>query len=725
MKPVLRLLTILFPAFAAISAATAAGIDYGTLSSAVAQVLEQGHYSRRPLNADVSKKFLNDYLENLDPDHLYFTHKDVETIAAAHALNLGSDVLLGRLAPAFEIFNLYKKRVNARAEKINTLLKEGTFDFASNRTVEISREHSTWPADQAEADQLWSDRIEGELLDEKLNGSPMAECLQTVRNRYAQVRSEIMQESHRDTMAIVLNALACAYDPHSEYLRKEDLEDLDSDMRLSMVGIGVVIEGDGRYAKIVGLLPGSPAAADGRLKVNDRIVAIAKGDGGFVDTAGMSIDRVLALIRGKKGTRVRLKVTSPGAAEAIRQKEIALVSRNIELVDEEAKAEIVERPDGNGGKERLGWISLPSFYGDPEHPNGRSVTRDVRSLVTQLKQANVDGMVIDLRNNPGGELEEAVGVGGLFLGQMPIVQEKDRSGKIYVSRAESRELYDGPLVVLTDHMTASAAELLAGALQDYGRAVVVGGHYATYGKGSVQTVVEMGDVIEGARQGDTEQLGALQITIAKFYRINGQSTQLRGLTADIQLPSPEDLPQDGESAMRNPLEYDETKPVRLAMAAFNHSLPVTQLRERSFGRVAADTEFRYLVEDLDRACKKDGANRLSLNETTRRAEMDEEKARNKQRELDRKQKPAPEETVVRITPGALRIKKTETSRASAKKFVSAAEPDAGAAKQPDPIRTESLNILCDLVRLSSVRTDAAASLVDTSTAKADSKTKAR
>ncbi len=307
---------------------------------------------------------------------------------------------------------------------------------------------------------------------------------------------------------------------------------------------------------------------DGRIKPNDRILAIAKETGDFVDIGGMGIDHVLSLMRSKEGMHVRLKVTALRGTDASEHRDIELVSRSIELVDDEAKAEVIERQGADGKKERLGWISLPSFYGDPDDPHGKSVTRDMRNLLTKLKWDNVSGIVLDMRNNPGGELEEAVGVGGLFLGPVPIVQEKDRNGEIYVSKAEGHAIYDGPLVVLTDHMTASAAELLGAALQDYGRAVMVGGHYSTYGKGSVQTVVDLCDVMRGVKKKDNDQLGAVQLTIAKFYRVNGQSTQLRGLTSDIQLPSPEDLPLEGESTMDHPLAYDETKPARAAMGRY-------------------------------------------------------------------------------------------------------------------------------------------------------------
>ena len=638
-------------ALAAVATTQAASdVDYGAVTSAVAQIFEEGHYSGQRLNVEISRRFLANYLDDLDQDHLYFTRQDIEEITRDHADTLGRDAQDGKTGAALEIFDLYKKRVNERVKKIEAALKKGV-DFTSARTVELNRGHSPWPADNEEADKLWDDQIASELLDEKLAGTKDDECVKIVANRYNQSLEELLDAPQgAGALPVFLNALARTYDPHSEYLRKEDMEDLDSDMRLSMVGIGVVIEGDGQYVRIVSVLPGSPAAVDGRIKPNDRILAIAKENGDYVDIGGMGIDHVLALMRSKAGTKVRLKVTASRGADSSEHRDVDLVSGNIELVDDEAKGEVIERTNADGKKERLGWITLPSFYGDPDHPHGKSLTRDMRNLLTQLKSENVSGIVLDMRNNPGGELEEAVGVGGLFLGPVPVVQEKDRDGKIYVSKADGRAVYDGPLVVLTDHMTASAAELLGGALQDYGRAVLVGGHYSTFGKGSVQTVVEVADMIESARKRnndrDSDQLGAVQLTIAKFYRVNGQSTQLRGLLSDIQLPSPEDLPDDGEASMKNPLMYDETKPVRSFDKNSTHTLPIAELRALSAGRIAADQEFRYLAEDIDRETKKDEANQLSLNEATRQAELDEEKARDKQRADERKLRKPPEETKI-------------------------------------------------------------------------------
>ena len=702
--PVFSLLVALTVAAAAARGATP--VDYTTVSSAVAQVFEEGHYSRRQLTPDFSRQFLANYLHDLDEDHLYFTQGDIDAITKAHADSIAADALAGRTAAALEIFDLYKKRVNERMGKVQELLKTG-FDFSGDHTVELSREHSKWPADETEADSLWHNQIASEILDEKLNGSTDKECVETISGRYKQSLAELLDKPQTgEGMSIFLNALARTYDPHSEYLRKQDMDDLDSDMSLSMVGIGVVIEADGRYVRIVSVLPGSPAATDGRLKANDRILAIAKEGSDYVDIAGMTVDHVLSLMRSKLGTHIRLKVTASRGADAAEHRDIELVSNKIDLVDDEAKAEVVERQLPDGKKERFGWITLPSFYGDPDHPRGKSVTRDMRNLVTQLKRENVAGIVIDMRNNPGGELEEAVGVGGLFLGPVPIVQEKDRDGKIYVSKADGRAIYDGPLVVLADHMTASAAELLSGALQDYGRAVLVGGHYSTYGKGSVQTVVELDDVIDDPKQKANEDLGAVQLTIAKFYRINGQSTQLRGLTPDIKLPSPEDLPEDGEALMDNPLAYDEIKPVRsFAKLTADHSLPLAQLKDLSSTRVAADEEFHFMQEDIDREAKKDNENTLSLNEATRRAELSDDTLRSKQREAERKLHKSPEENVIPVSLHDLPGKPATSAITKASNASPSADPGTTAdSKQPDEMRTETLNILSDLVRLTQKKT---------------------
>jgi len=673
-------------------------LGHAEISQIVAEALEENHYSRHPVDAELSRRFLEDYIEELDSDHLFFTKTDVDDILSTHEEVFAREIKDGRMGGAWSIYDLYLERVNARIRKIQEFLKSNTFDFNSDRTVEIDRGHSPWPADNAEGDRLWRDQIEGEVLDEKLNGSPAAECVQTVQERYEQLRKELNQRERQDVLAIVLSALARAYDPHSEYLTKTDLEDLDSDMRLSMVGIGVVLQPEGRYVKIVGLLPDGPAARDGRLKVNDRIVAVAHGSSDFVDIVGMSFDRILEQLRAKKGTQVRLKVIAPRGADPSRRKEINLVCRKIELTGDEAKAEVIERTDGDGRSERLGWIKLPSFYGEPDHPEDRSSTRDVRNLLIQLKRQQISGLVVDLRDNPGGELDEAVDTGGLFLGQVPIVQEKDSKGKVYISKAETKKIYDGPMVVVTNHLTASAAELFASALKDYHRAVIVGGNFPTYGKGSIQTVVELDDIIPKEWKSKGEELGALDLTIGKFYRVNGSSTQLHGLDADLHLPSPEDVTDEGESALKNPLAYDETKPITTKSAPY--FLPVSELKQLSAKRISDDPEFRYLTEDLERQKKTAQTNLISLNEQSRRAELDAAKKLQQDRNAERSRKNITLEKVIRLSPdggwtygkaGGEEVKKSAESGVP--------KTDGSKENQPDPVRGEALNILCDLMKL--------------------------
>jgi carboxyl-terminal processing protease len=671
------------------------------LPAVLAQVFAEGHYSHRPLDAALSEKLLANYLDELDPDHLYFTQADIRRITADYRAALADEMVRGRTDAALAIFDFFKNRVRQRVDAGTALLKTGTFDFAGNRSVEVSREHAPWPAGEEEAAQLWRDKIAGEILDEKLGGASVGEISAEMAGEFAQMLRETDQMTAREKTRVALSALAHTYDPHSEYLTHDDLDDLESDMRLTMIGIGVVLEPKGRYVRIAGLMPGGPAAADGRLRVNDRIVAIAKGEGAFVDIAGLGFNRVIGMLRSKSGVKLRLKVVSEGSGVMAKRNTVELVCRKIELTDEGATAEVVEKAGAGGCITRLGWIRLPGFYGDPGHPGERSVTRDVRGLLRRLQARRVSGLVIDLRNNPGGELEEAVNTAGLFLGCVPVVQEKDGDGEIYVSKSENRRVYAGPLVVLVDHLTASAAELFAAALQDYGRAVVVGGHYPTFGKGSIQTIVDVGEVLGGAKKGN--DLGSIQITIAKFYRINGQSTQRHGVVPDIPLPSPEDLPGAGESDLKDALEYDEVNP--LDVVKKNRPPPLAALRERSVQRVASDIRFRDIALDLERTRQFLERNRMPLNEQALKAGVEEEKAREKEREAHEHSQASPFQRVALFAPAGLPTGRPAKSAGSSPRQESGTSAQATPGERggrdknrPDAIRDETLNILDDWVR---------------------------
>jgi len=687
---------------------SARDVDSGQVVSTVGHLLKEDHYSGRAFDEALSRRVLRNYMDDLDYDHLYFTQGDIEALESACAPSLGSEVLSGKIDPAFKIFEVYRHRVEERVAKIRAVLKE-TFDFQGSGSVEASREHSPWPKDDAEADVLWHDRIEGDLLDEKLSDHPAGTGAAVLEKYCGETLRDLHDETRKDIVAAFLSALARSYDPHSEYLTKEDLDDLDSDMRLSMVGIGAVLTSEDGYVKVVDLLPGSPALADGHLKIDDRITGIAQGQGEFIDVGGMRLDKVLDKIRGKAGTLVRLEVMPSRATDPSQRKVVAIVRREIRLKDEEAKAEIVQ-PDGEGGTaQRLGWISIPSFYGDDDpadSKHAKSLTRDVHKLLKRLEEENIRGLVLDLRGDGGGLLAEAVSLSGLFVGKGPIVQVKGGDGRIEIAKSSGSVVYDGPLVVLTDRLTASAAELFSGALQDYGRAVIAGGE-RTFGKGTVQAVLEIGDYMR-ARSRDKDQAGALQLTIAKFYRVAGGSPQLLGIIPDVHMPSPEDLPNSGESAEKDPLPYDEILPVPFKKIAA-HPLFVPELQARSIARVAASPEFACLLEDWRSDARNLTLNRTSLNEAVRRAALAEDRARESQRAVERaKRGPLPEKTYL-VTldnvrkPGLQLVSSGQLAGPlddERKTTDRSTEGDAGKALAVDAVREETLHVLSDLIALS-------------------------
>ena len=544
----LALCTILFAA--ALVAPQAPASSRETVAMSVGRLLEEGHYTRQKLNEEVSKKFLQTYLEMLDFSHLFFTQEDVDGITSKYGNEMAGDILLGTLKPGYEIYALYTKRVDERVAKIKELLKQ-PIDFKGNATVELSRQKAPWPKDEAEADQLWRGRIANELLQEHLSEHPIEPAPQLVSRRYDRLARNVHEQDKDEQMKLYLDALAQAYDPHSEYLSKADMKNFSINMGLSLVGIGAMLRSEDGYAKIESLVAGGPAQTDGRLKVGDRITAVAQGPADYVDVREMRLDKVVEMIRGKKGTRVRLLVIPSDAADPSRRKNVELVRDEIKLKDQEARADIIIRKDENGQPIKLGWLTVPSFYADMDK-HQKSTTRDVLALLKRLKKENIAGLVVDLRKNGGGSLEEALSLTGLFLKSGPIVQTKDYNGTTRISSdPDSGIAYSGPLVVLTSRQSASASEIFAAALQDYGRAVIVGDKN-TFGKGTVQTILPISR-FASLLGSHSDEDGALKLTIQKFYRVAGGSTQLHGVTSDIVLPSLSDLPEFGEGALKNAL----------------------------------------------------------------------------------------------------------------------------------------------------------------------------
>src|SRR5216117_974728 len=706
---------------AAVAVPPAIATSRETIAMSVGRLLEEGHYTRQKLNEDVSKKFLQTYLELLDFSHLFFTQEDVDALNAKYGSSMAGDILLGTLKPAYDIYALYTKRVDDRVAKIKELLKQ-PIDFKSNATVELSRQKAPWPKDEAEADQLWRGRIANELLQEHLSEHPIEPAPQLVSRRYDRLARNVHEEDKDEQMKLYLDALAQAYDPHSEYLSKADMKNFSINMGLSLVGIGAMLRSEDGYAKIESLVPGGPAQVDGRLKVGDKITAVAQGPAEFVDVREMRLDKVVEMIRGKKGTHVHLLVIPSDATDPSRRKNVELVRDEIKLKDQEARADIIMKKDENGDPIKLGWLTLPSFYADMDR-HQKSTTRDVLALLKRQKKENIAGLVIDLRRNGGGSLEEALSLTGLFLKSGPIVQTKDYNGSIRVSANPDPGIaYSGPMVVLTSRQSASASEIFAAALQDYGRAVVVGDKN-TFGKGTVQTILPIGRFASllGSR---SDEDGALKLTIQKFYRVAGGSTQLHGVASDIVLPTLTDLPEFGEGALKNCLPYDEVPPAKFTKWSDTHSLFIDELKRRSAERIQGDSEFHYVMEDIGRLRHKLDDNRISLNEDNRKSETQEDKLRKELRSKERLARNEEEPRIYRLTldtvdkpnlqlvmyPGKLaEVKKNgvapkvdpEAAPDAESDLVGSAGSDSG-NKEPvvDPERDEALNILGDLVDFS-------------------------
>jgi carboxyl-terminal processing protease len=696
---------IVFAGFIPAPLAARSSIDPGQVAISVARWLEQGHYTREKLDDKISARFLQTYLTTLDYNKLYFTQQDVDEFGSKYSATLGDCVLRGDLGPAREIFARFRQRVEDRVAK-NKKLAQKKYAFDSSRTVEINRQDAPWPKNQEEADRIWQNRIEAELLKEDLAELKLRPPPETVTRRYDQVLRNVREMEDDDVIKTFLSALALTYDPHSEYLSPSDLENFQISMKLSLVGVGAVLSSEDGYAKVKEVVPGGPADRDGRLTVSDRVAAVAQGDGEFEDVVDMKLDKVVEKIRGKKGTLVRLLVIPGDATDPSKRKIVEIRRDEVKLKDQEAKAEVLDLEEQGGRPTRIGWITLPSFYANMENRGTpKSTTEDVASLIARLKREGIQGLVIDLRRDGGGSLEEAINLTGLFIPKGPVVQAKDSNGKITVSQDTNPVLaYNGPLIVVTNRLSASASEIFAAALQDYGRAVVIGDE-RTFGKGTVQTVLDLGRLMSPFSLG-TADAGALKLTIQKFYRVRGGSTQLNGVESDIILPSLTDNSEIGEGSLKNRLAYDEVAPVKIVDSMAATPLFLNQLKARSGPRVAADPEFGYTMEDMRRVREKIAQNTISLNEKVRRKELVEDKKRKELRDKERQSRgPALEVQAYELTLDDLaapKLRPVAFDRKQDKNLLDSDDDEADTKKttpEPDPIRNESLRVMRDFIEL--------------------------
>ena len=660
-------------------------------------VMGEAQFSHRPFDDQLARLLLARYEDALDPSRSVFLQTDIDELAAYAPGLAGSMRSTGDTRAAHAVFARYLERLQQQERFTADTLRAGHFDFSGHDRYSYDREHATRPLDLAAARALWSEQLRAEYLQQKLDDKTPAQITKTLTARHAQQLRTMQAVTGDEVLDLYLDALAHVYDPHSDYLGREDMASFAIAMNLSLVGIGATLESADGACKIRDLVPGGPAARDGTLKPGDRIVAVAQPGKDAVDTANLPLSRTVDLIRGPKGSTVILTVLPAGAPDGATGEKITLVRDAIKLADEEAKARLVELPGEGGQTVRLGVIDLPAFYADMGE-NGvarRSATVDVARLLRKLEGEHVRGIVLDVRRNGGGSLGEAVSLTGLFIGRGPVVQTRDASGAVQVdSDADPTVQYDGPLVVLTSRFSASATEILAGALQDYGRAVVVGDP-STFGKGTVQNVLPLAPIMDRLGLEHAFDPGALKVTISKFYRPSGASTQLRGVASDIVVPSLTDVADVNESALHDPLPWDTVRPAPYARV--DRVQPYLEtLRADSARRRATDPELRALGEDVVREHRELATKSVSLGEADRRAEQAQAKTRTHDEEQLALGHPAPR--TYRITldnAGAPGLPPAEASPSPA-----GSDPaKKAAAVGDDAVLGESERILADYVRL--------------------------
>ncbi len=674
--------------------------DYGQIGSLIGGILSIQHYRRQPIDDSISRKFLQLYLDTLDYNHRFFLQSDISEFQK-YATVLDDGILSGDVKPGFEIFARYVQRVEERMALVKKLLKE-PFSFDGNDRFLLDRSDAPWPANEEEAVQLWRQHIKFELLQERLNKKKTPEAQKTISRRYDRMLRYVHEEDGESVLEFYLSSLALAYDPHSVYMSAAKLHEFAISMKLSLVGIGALLGSEDGYAKVSAIVPGGPADLDKRLKPNDRIVGVAQENGPMVDVVDMKLGKAVELIRGKKNTEVRLLVIPAEAADPATRVEIKLKRDEIKLAESEAKAKLVEYVDSHGHPQRLGYLELPSFYGDMESDseyadasadvNVRSATRDMINLIEKLKTRKVNGLILDLRRNPGGSLAEAVRLTGLFIKSGPVVQIKDSRGRIDILKDNDPSIAtDMPLVVLVDHMSASASEIFAAALQDYGRAVIVG-EQTTFGKGTVQKLQELSNFISDRNAAEISA-GALKWTVQKYYRISGGSTQYRGVTPDIQLPSQLDYLKINESSLKNALPYDEVPEVSY-MRVNRVAGILPELQRRSQERVMRDAEFAYIREDIAELKIQLENKTLSLNESQRLKERMEAASRIEKRKKERATRKIPSPTII---PVQLQSQEEASSKTAMNEPDDSAVPTDSAV---DPEFHEGLEILSDMIELS-------------------------
>jgi carboxyl-terminal processing protease len=682
--------------------------EYKRTTQDIIDQMVRNHYSHIEFNDGFSGKMLDSYIKMLDGSRMYFTKADIAEFEQ-YRTKLDDLLQKGDTVAGYLIYNRYQQRVIERLVYTISRIEvnQQDFDFSVDESLEIDRSEAPWPADHAALEDLWRRQAKSSVLSLKLTEKTIPEIRELLAKRFRSQLSQVLRTNGLDVYQRYMDAMTMTFDPHTNYFAPRAAENFNMSMRLSLEGIGAVLQTDDEYTKVVSIVTGGPADKAGELHPADRIVGVAQGDSPFVDVVGWRVDDVVELVRGEKGSVVRLNIL-PDASK-LETREIRITRDTVKLEDSSAKSEIVE-VEYDGATHKIGVIDLPAFYIDFEalqrrDPNYKSSARDVQTLLEDLKAQKVEGIVIDLRDNGGGSLSEANELVGLFVPRGPTVQVKDADGEISVlGNPDSDVTYSGPLAVLVNRLSASASEIFAGAIQDYQRGVILGSQ--TYGKGTVQELIPMGD-------------GQIKITRSKFYRISGESTQHKGVAPNILFPDLYDASKDiGESALPTALPWDTIDP-NFYKPFTDLRLVVPTLNSRHQARLKADPDFNFIQAEIGKIREEQKKNEFTLNETKLEAERTESETwRLKQENIRRVAKGQPvlkdfkelEETDKDLAAAAtgansatgdpaLDAENAPLEAGEQDKTASSESDKAVAKKEKDPYLVESGKILLDLLSM--------------------------
>jgi carboxyl-terminal processing protease len=609
-------------------------MDQRYATNLATRFLTNWHYKDTKLDDDLSRVIFEQYIELLDPNRSYFLASDIEAFKR-YEESLDDALRHSDLQPAYEIFNIYLDRVRERVAFSRNAAHQ-PMDFTIDEYYQFDRSEAPWAESMADLDEIWRKRVKNDYLRLKLTDKEDTKIVETLDERYDNMERRINELKADDVFQFFMNAFAQSIEPHTSYLSPRTSENFEISMKLSLEGIGALLSRQSEYTTIASVVPGGPADQDGRLKAGDRITAVGQGkDGKMVDVIGWRVDDVVELIRGPKDTMVRLEVLPEDASVSTPPSSIEIVRNEVKLEEQAARSNIIEVPvEDTDEVQKIGIIDLPVFYLDFEgraanKPDYRSSTRDVRKQIEELKEQGVTGIVVDLRDNGGGSLLEATTLTGLFIDRGPVVQVRNSNGRISTEEdLESGMAWDGPMAVLVNRYSASASEIFAAAIQDYGRGVVIG--EPTFGKGTVQSLIDLDDYAPS----DTASAGQLKLTMAQFFRVNGGSTQNKGVVPDIRFPSAGDPQEYGERSLPNALPWTSIDSARFEKAG-DLSRLVAVADNRYQARSSHDEEFNWLLADINEFNQNSDRTEVSLLESAAREEMAKEEAKREERKAMR------------------------------------------------------------------------------------------